>query len=64
MTFMHPISFAAKDYGLFLCDEEAKKGVWLEQGRSLEYYLLRNGDIVEFRKKLRPLRVRMLDGKK
>ncbi|GLV39682.1 rhea [Carabus blaptoides fortunei] len=50
----------AKDYGLFLPDED--KGVWLEPGRNLEYYLLRNGDQVEFRKKLRTLRVRMLDG--
>lgn len=52
--------FLAKDYGLFLSDED--KGVWLEPGRNLEYYLLRNGDLVEFRKKLRILRVRMLDG--
>lgn len=34
---------AAKDYGLFLADEDPRKGVWLEAGRSLEYYLLRNG---------------------
>lgn len=33
----------AKDYGLFLTDDDPKKGVWLEPGRSLEYYLLRNG---------------------
>jgi hypothetical protein len=32
-----------KDYGLFLTDEDPKKGVWLEPARSLEYYLLRNG---------------------
>ncbi|XP_046398722.1 talin-1 isoform X1 [Ischnura elegans] len=51
-----------KDYGLFLADEDAKKGVWLEPGRNLEYYILRNGDLLEYRKKLRTLRVRMLDG--
>ncbi|GAB6032133.1 hypothetical protein CHUAL_010792 [Chamberlinius hualienensis] len=51
-----------KDYGLFLADEDPKKGVWLEQGRSLEYYLLRNGDLLEYKRKMRPLRVRMLDG--
>jgi talin len=52
----------AKDYGLFLADEDAKKGVWLEPGRSLEYYILRNGDLLEYRKKLRQLKVQMLDG--
>lgn len=52
----------AKDYGLFLADEDAKKGVWLEAGRSLEYYILRNGDLLEYRKKLRTLKVQMLDG--
>lgn len=33
----------AQDYGLFLADEDIKKGVWLEPGRNLEYYILRNG---------------------
>lgn len=47
---------------MFLGDEDAKKGVWLEPGRSLEYYLLRNGDLLEYRRKMRMLRVRMLDG--
>uniref|UniRef100_A0A1B6BY27 FERM domain-containing protein n=1 Tax=Clastoptera arizonana TaxID=38151 RepID=A0A1B6BY27_9HEMI len=51
-----------KDYGLFLADEDVKKGVWLEPGRNLDYYILRNGDLLEYRKKLRTLRVRMLDG--
>ncbi|XP_044738316.1 talin-1 isoform X2 [Chrysoperla carnea] len=51
-----------RDYGLFLADEDAKKGVWLEPGRNLEYYILRNNDTIEYRKKLRQLRVRMLDG--
>ncbi|KAK7790683.1 hypothetical protein R5R35_008203 [Gryllus longicercus] len=50
------------DYGLFLADEDVKKGVWLEPGRNLEYYILRNGDLLEYKKKLRTLRVRMLDG--
>ena len=52
----------AKDYGLFLSDEDIKKGVWLEPGRNLDYYILRNGDFLEYRRKLRTLRVRMLDG--
>ncbi|UYV64796.1 TLN1 [Cordylochernes scorpioides] len=51
-----------KDYGLYLSDEDPKKGVWLESGRSLEYYLLKDGDMLEYRRKMRPLRVRMLDG--
>ena len=54
--------FLAKDYGLFLADEDQKKGVWLEPGRNLDYYILRNGDLLEYKKKLRTLRVRMLDG--
>ena len=29
-------------YGLFLTDEDPKKGVWLEPGRTLEHYLLRD----------------------
>jgi len=33
----------AQEYGLFLADEDPKKGVWLDNARSLEYYLLRNG---------------------
>ncbi|XP_050426886.1 talin-1-like isoform X2 [Adelges cooleyi] len=51
-----------KDYGLFLADEDVKKGVWLEPGRNLEYYILRNGDLLEYRKKMRTLKVHMLDG--
>lgn len=34
---------SSKDYGLFLTDDDPKKGVWLEAGRRLDYYLLRNG---------------------
>lgn len=41
--FNDKIFFAAKDYGLFLADEDIKKGVWLEPGRNLDYYILRNG---------------------
>ncbi|XP_022115337.2 talin-1 isoform X5 [Pieris rapae] len=53
----------AKEYGLFLASEEDnKKGIWLESSRSLDYYMLRNGDMLEYNKKTRNLRVRMLDG--
>ncbi|XP_042206516.1 talin-2-like isoform X2 [Homarus americanus] len=50
-----------KDYGLFLAGDEGT-GVWLEPGRNLSYYLLRNQDVVEYRRKVRTLKVRMLDG--
>ncbi|XP_071788038.1 talin-1-like isoform X4 [Asterias amurensis] len=52
------------EYGLFLSDEDPKKGVWLEAGKTLEHYLLRAGDLLEYRKKIRPLKVKMLDGSK
>lgn len=54
--------FSAKDYGLFLSTEDTKEGVWLEPARALDYYILRNTDLLEYKKKLRTLRVRMLDG--
>lgn len=54
--------YTASEYGLFLSDEDNKQGVWLESGRNLGYYMLRNHDLLEYRRKLRTLRVRMLDG--
>ncbi|XP_048523491.1 talin-1 isoform X1 [Dendroctonus ponderosae] len=51
-----------KDYGLFLTDEDNTTGVWLEPARNLEYYILKSGDTIEYRNKLRTLRVKMLDG--
>jgi len=50
-----------KDYGLFLAGDDGA-GVWLENGRNLSYYLLRNQDVIEYRRKVRALKVRMLDG--
>ncbi|MGH0128138.1 UNVERIFIED_CONTAM: hypothetical protein FKN15_033579 [Acipenser sinensis] len=52
----------ASDYGLFLADEDHRKGIWLDSGRTLDYYMLRNGDILEYKKKQRPQKIRMLDG--
>ncbi|MGH0179282.1 UNVERIFIED_CONTAM: hypothetical protein FKN15_001239 [Acipenser sinensis] len=52
----------ANDYGLFLSDEDPKKGIWLESGKALDYYMLRNGDTLDYKKKHRPLKIRMLDG--
>uniref|UniRef100_A0A915B5P5 FERM domain-containing protein n=1 Tax=Parascaris univalens TaxID=6257 RepID=A0A915B5P5_PARUN len=51
-----------KEYGLFRLEEDPTKCVWMENGRTLEYYLVRNGDTVEYKKKIRALKVRMLDG--
>jgi len=53
----------SSEYGLFLTDNDGRKmgGVWLETGRSLEYFLLRNGDTLEYKKKARTLKIRMLD---
>ncbi|KAK2920399.1 hypothetical protein Q8A73_002603 [Channa argus] len=52
----------ASDYGLFLSDEDPRKGIWLESGRTLDYYMLRNGDLLEYKKKQRPQKIKMLDG--
>ncbi|XP_072003882.1 talin-2 isoform X3 [Engystomops pustulosus] len=52
----------ALDFGLFLSDEDPRKGIWLEAGRTLDYYMLRNGDVLEYKKKQRPQKIRMLDG--
>ncbi|XP_074862365.1 talin-2 isoform X2 [Carettochelys insculpta] len=52
----------ASDYGLFLSDEDPRKGIWLEAGRTLDYYMLRSGDVLEYKKKQRPQKIRMLDG--
>ncbi|XP_050433200.1 talin-1 [Adelges cooleyi] len=50
------------EYTLFLADEDSRKGIYLEPTRSLEYYILRNGDLLEYRKKMRTLKVSTLDG--
>ncbi|XP_076081524.1 talin-1-like isoform X6 [Mytilus galloprovincialis] len=49
------------EFGLFLSDEDPRKGIWLENGRTLDYYLLRSGDLLEYKKKLRILQIRTLD---
>ncbi|CAB3407941.1 unnamed protein product [Caenorhabditis bovis] len=50
------------EYGLFRIVDDPSKCVWMENGRKLEYYLVRNGDSIEYKKKMRYLKVRMLDG--
>ncbi|XP_037294643.1 talin-1 isoform X6 [Manduca sexta] len=52
-----------KDYGLFLRSvDDTLAGVWLERQRTLDYYMLRDGDSLDYICKIRNLRVRMLDG--
>uniref|UniRef100_A0AAQ4R077 Talin 1 n=1 Tax=Gasterosteus aculeatus aculeatus TaxID=481459 RepID=A0AAQ4R077_GASAC len=51
------------DYGLFLSDEDPKKGIWLEAGKALDYYMLRNGDTLEYKKKQRSSTVMVDDSK-
>ncbi|CAD6186281.1 unnamed protein product [Caenorhabditis auriculariae] len=50
------------EYGLFRMEDDPSKCVWMENGRTLEYYLVRNQDRIEYKKKIRLLKVRMLDG--
>ncbi|CAI2321160.1 unnamed protein product [Caenorhabditis sp. 36 PRJEB53466] len=50
------------DYGLFRVEDDPTKCAWMEGGRTLEYYLVRNKDEIEYKKKIRLLKVRMLDG--
>ncbi|KAF5405196.1 FERM central domain protein [Paragonimus heterotremus] len=52
----------AKDHGLFLPHEDTKKGLWLDNSRTLEHYILRNGDTVEYRYRYRWLYIRTMDG--
>ncbi|XP_017955298.1 talin-2 isoform X4 [Drosophila navojoa] len=60
--FAEAVQGQPSEYGLFISDEQNQQGVWLEAGRTLGYYILHNQDTLEYRRKLRTLRVRMLDG--
>jgi hypothetical protein len=55
-------SVTDEDFGLYLNHKDPKRGVWLDSLQSLEYYLLRNGDSIEYKRKIRALRVKKLDG--
>jgi len=35
--------FSVAEFGLFFADDDQKKGIWLENNRNLEHYLLRSG---------------------
>ncbi|GAB0095550.1 talin-1 [Sergentomyia squamirostris] len=60
--FAEAVQGQPQEFGLFLADEDNRQGVWLESGRHLGHYFLHNHDVLEYRRKLRTLRVRMLDG--
>lgn len=42
MPCVLPSAAIVAEYGLFKPDEDPKKGQWLELGRTLEYYHLKN----------------------
>jgi hypothetical protein len=41
-SFFFPFQIA-QNYGIFISNSDASKGTWLENNRTLEYYLLKNG---------------------
>nr|XP_027203263.1 talin-2-like [Dermatophagoides pteronyssinus] len=53
----------SSDYALYAFKEEngIKTGFWLDPERELQYYLLRDDACIEFRNKIRPLKIRLLD---
>lgn len=54
----------SSDYGFFLTSaDDDNSGVWLNSDKTLEYYMLRDGDSVHYMNKIRNIRLRMLDGK-
>ncbi|XP_073958594.1 talin-2-like [Choristoneura fumiferana] len=52
-----------EEYGLFLTSaDDDLSGIWLEDHRRLDYYLIKDGDSLHYRCRVRTLRIRMLDG--
>lgn len=51
-----------KDHSLFFPDEDDSKGRWLDAGRSLDFYDFKSGDLIEYKRKHRPLKVKLIDG--
>ncbi|XP_050555303.1 talin-2 isoform X45 [Spodoptera frugiperda] len=51
-----------KEYALFLRSaDDDLTGVWLEDDRTLDYYMLRDGDSLDYICRVRTLRVKLLD---
>ena len=59
--FMTPSYPSAREYGLFKPIEDSTRGQWLNQGMTLEHYDLQSGDMLLYKKKIQPLKVRTLD---
>jgi talin len=61
-TIQEKTSEGGEDHGLFQPAGEAKRGArWLRMDRTLQYYDLKTNDTLEFKKKHRPLKVKLLD---
>ncbi|KAL3315250.1 Talin-1 [Cichlidogyrus casuarinus] len=50
------------DYGIFHTNDDEKKGLWLNNTRNLEHYMLQSGDTIQYRCRLRWLFIKTLDG--
>uniref|UniRef100_A0AC35TN27 FERM domain-containing protein n=1 Tax=Rhabditophanes sp. KR3021 TaxID=114890 RepID=A0AC35TN27_9BILA len=50
------------DYGLFRVESDKTKCVWMEGSKTLEHYLIRNQDVLEYKNKMRQIKIRTLDG--
>lgn len=46
------------DHGIY----HPGQGLWLQNSKILEYYEIKSGDLLEFKKRHRPFKVRTLDG--
>uniref|UniRef100_A0AC35TRB9 FERM domain-containing protein n=1 Tax=Rhabditophanes sp. KR3021 TaxID=114890 RepID=A0AC35TRB9_9BILA len=55
-------TFNTHHYGLFRLEPEPSKCVWMENSKSLEHYLIRNNDTLQYKSKIRQVKVRTLDG--
>ncbi|XP_020615506.1 talin-2-like [Orbicella faveolata] len=50
------------DYGLFSQDDDPSKGKWLEPARTLDFYPLKSGDMLDYKSKVRHLKIKFMDG--
>eukprot|EP00003_Mantamonas_plastica_P030488 TRINITY_DN759_c0_g1_i5.p1 TRINITY_DN759_c0_g1~~TRINITY_DN759_c0_g1_i5.p1 ORF type:complete len:1776 (+),score=713.18 TRINITY_DN759_c0_g1_i5:304-5631(+) len=52
------------DHGLFLPGEDESAGKWLKEEKTIQFYDLKQGDTLEFRKKHGVIKIQLLDGSK
>lgn len=50
------------EMGLFQPASSRNKARWLRMERTLEFYELKNDDTIEYKKRMRPLKVKLEDG--